>query len=185
MIILNHIERGINRLPPRLRSDKGYTTMLLPILRECQKFEEALEEVEDAYSLLHSRSPLTTLKQIGARFGFRFAPNYTREDYLFLLPAAIVASMSSGTWPQVQLVADLLRPSYAVPRAKVFRYPPDAFIVGIPGLEDKYIPDAITILRRAKRSQDYLEIYIVVDGLFTFDIGPGFDEGKLAKLVYP
>ena len=185
MNVLDHIQRGMDRLPPRLRGDPGYTRILRPILRQLQMFEDALEEIGDAYSLLHSRSPLSTLRQIGARFGFKFAPNYTREDYLYLLPAAIAASLSSGTWPQTQLVANLLRPAYAQPQAKVFRYPPDAFVVGIPGLEDKYIQDAIAILRRAKRSQDYMEIFVVIDGLFQFDLGPGFDQGKLAKMVYP
>lgn len=185
MTPLDHITRGFNRLPPRLRGDKGYSTVLRPILRQCQKIEDAMADLEDAYSLRHARSPLSTLKQIGARFGFVFNPTYTREDYLYLLPAAIVASLSSGTWPQLQLVANLLRPEYAQQQAKVFRYPPDAFVVGIPGLEDKYVKDAIAILRRAKRAQDYMEIFIVIDGLFTFDIGPGFNQGKLAKMVYP
>lgn len=182
MTQIDHVQQAIDCLPPRLRAGayaKCIRAMVLPL----QTFEQALDDVSRAYSLLTSKTPLWMLYAIARRFGLDLPPGFAKDEYRVFIRAQAAALLSSGTWPQVYNVANLLRP-LSVPEASlawVDRLPPDGLSIAIPGLPAKWATIARTILRQAVRAQDDFDLLSLPDDFFTYDKGPGFDVGKLAK----
>jgi len=181
---IDHVQQAIACLPPRLRAG-AYAKVIAILVRPLQTFEQALDDISRCYSLLTSKTPLWMLRAIARRFGLDLPPGYTKDEYRVFIRAQAAAILSSGTWPQVYNVANLLRPLTVPPEslAWVDRVPPDALQIGVPGLPAKWAPIAKTILRRAVRAQDHFDLLSLPDNFFTFDKGPGFDVGKLAKLL--
>lgn len=179
LVPVDHIEEIIKRLPPRLRAG-NYAKLLRIFASHMNDYEAAIMELARAYSLSSSSTPLYMLVLIGKRFGLVLPPGFTKDDYRVFIRAQAAASFSSGTWPQVQLVADLLRPDGTPSRARVIRMPPDHLRIEVPGLPVSYAPMAKAILRKALRAQDSFDLVTYPPNVFTFDFGPGFDLGQLA-----
>lgn len=184
MTQVDHVQAAIATLPPRLRSG-NYAKVIALLVRPLNELAQAIEDLSRAYSLSTSKAPLWLLRVIARRFGLDLPPGYSVEEYRVFIRAQAAATLSSGTWPQVYAVANLLRPA-SVPEASlawVLRYPPDGLAVGIPGLPAKWAPVAKQILRQAVRAQDRVDLMSLPADFFTYDKGPGFDIGKLAKLL--
>lgn len=178
----DHEEEILARLPPRLRTG-NYAKILRIFARHLNDYEAALDELARGYSLVSSTTPLFVMFIIARRFGLTLPPGFTKDDYRVFIRAQAAALLSSGTWPQVQLVADLLRPDGTPSRARVQRLPPDHLQVEIPGLPDSYATIAKQIIRQAIRAQDSFDLVSYPGNAFTFDFGPGFDVGQLAKML--
>lgn len=182
LVYYDHAEELIKLLPPRLRTG-NYAKILRIFATRLNDYEAALYELGRAYSLVSSSTPLFMLVIIARRFGLVLPPGFEKSDYRVFIRAQAAAVLSSGTWPQVQMVADLLRPDGTESRARVHRQPPDHLTIEIPGLPDNYATMAKEILRRAIRAQDSFDLVSYPSNAFTFDFGPGFDVGQLAKLL--
>lgn len=184
MTEIDHVAQAIARLPPPLRTG-NYAKVLAILLRPLGTFEQALTDASRAYSLRSSMTPVWLLRVIAKRFGLDLPPGFEAWEYRVFIRAQAAALLSSGTWPQVYAVANLLRPP-SVPEASlswVERYPPDALKVGIPGLPVKWASVAKQIIRQAVRAQDDFDLLTLPSDFFTFDKGPGFNVGKLGKLL--
>lgn len=179
MTPLDQIAEALLGLPPRLRVG-NYGRVVTLLARPVQAAEDAIAEVAAALSLLGSKAPLSALRALGRRVGFELPPGFTAKEYRTFIRAQAAAVLSSGTWWQVQGVADLLRPEGVINRAKVIRLPPDHLQVEVPGLPKTHLTVARTILRKAIRLQDEFDLVPTGAVYFTFEIGPGFDEGILA-----
>lgn len=184
MTQVDHIAEALQCLPPPLRIG-AYGKVITAIVRPLQTFEQALDEVSRAYSLLTSKTPLFMLRAIAKRFGLQVPAGYSRDEVRVFIAAQAAAVLSSGTWPQVYNVANLLRPG-TVPAeslAWIARVPPDHLNIGIPGLPVSWASMAKQILRQAVRAQDSFDLYTLADNLFTYDLGPGYDFGEYASLL--
>jgi len=183
-MIVDHITEAIECLPPRLRAG-AYAKVITAIVKPYMTLEAAFDEVGRAYSLLTSKTPLFMLEAIAARFGLLLPPGFSKEEIRVFLPAQAAAVLSSGTWPQVYNVANLLRPK-TVPvdaLAWVSRVPPDHLNIGIPGLPFAWASVAKQILRQAVRAQDSFDLLTLPTDYFTYDIGPGYDVGEYAPVL--
>lgn len=180
LVYYNHQDEIVKKVRPR---HAEYRKLLRIFAARLNDYESALAELARAYSLRSSMTPLFMLVIIARRFGLVLPPGFTKNDYRVFIRAQAAAVLSSGTWPQVQAVADLLRPDGTESRARVQRQPPDHLTIEIPGLPDSYATMAKTILRRAIRAQDSFDLLSYPSNAFTFDFGPGFDVGQLAKLL--
>lgn len=184
MTQVDHVAAAVASLPPKLRAGH-YAKIVALLVRPLNELERAMEDVARAYSLSTSKTPIWMLRAIARRFGLELPPGYSADEYRTFIRAQAAAVLSSGTWPQVYAVANLLRPSN-VPEASlawVDRYPPDGLAVGIPGLPASWAPVAKQIIRQAVRAQDDFDLMSLPADFFTYDKGPGFDIGKLAKLL--
>lgn len=181
---IDHVAQAIERLPPRLRAG-NYAKVIAALARPLQTFEQALDDFSRGYSLLTSKTTLPMLRWIAARFGLVLPPGYDKEAYRVFVAAQAAAVLSSGTWPQVYNVANLLRPPDVPPAslAWVDRVPPDAVSIGIPGFPPAWASVGKQIIRQALRAQDDFSLAVLPADFFTFDKGPGFDVGKLAYFL--
>lgn len=183
-MILEHVNAAIATMPPPLRHG-AYAKVLAALVRPLEQIEQAVDDIARSYGLSTSAPPLFMLHMLARRVGLTLPPNFSKSAYRTFIVAQGVALLSSGTWPQVYKVANLLRPA-DVPAASlawVDRLPPDALRVGIPGLPEQWGPIAKQIIRQAIRAQDDFDLLSLPVDFFTFDKGPGFDLGKLGKLL--
>lgn len=184
-VSVDHLTEVLDGLPPRLRTG-AYARVLLILARPLMDLEIAIDDASRAFSLLTSKTPLFLLRDIAGLVGLTIPPGFTNEDYRVFIRAQAAAVLSSGTWPQMQAIADLLRPDGVVARAKVHRLPPNSLQIEIPGLPSKYHAIAREILEAGKRAQDRIDIVPTSDDpsiYWTLDIGPGPDQGLLAPLI--
>lgn len=186
MSVVDHEAEALACLKPPLRvHTTAYSRLVRAIVRPFATFEEALDEIARCYSLSTSKTPLWMLRAIAARFGLDLVPGFSKDEYRVFIRAQAAAILSSGTWPQVYHVANLLRPldTPAESLAWVDRVPPDGLQIAIPGIPAHWAPVAKQILRQAVRGQDQFDLLQLPSDFFTYDIGPGFDIGKLAKIL--
>lgn len=183
-MIVEHVKAAIATMPPPLRQG-AYAKLLATFVRPLEQIETAVDDIGRAYGLTTSSTPLFMLQMLARRVGLVLPPGFSKAAYRQFIVAQGVALLSSGTWPQMYKVANLLRPPDVPPEslAWVDRVPPDGIQIGIPGIPESWAPVAKQILRQAKRAQDSLDLLQLPADFFTFDVGPGFDIGKLAKLL--
>jgi hypothetical protein len=176
---IDQIAEALLGLKPRLRVG-NYGKVVSILAGPLQQAEQLAIDIGLAYSLLDSKAPLFALQAIARRFGLVLPLGFERKDYRIFIRAQAAAVLSSGSWPQVQHVGDLLRQDGVSNRALVHRMPPDHLRVEVPGLPESYYPVARQIVRQAVRAQDSFDLVTIGPQYFTFDTGPGFDLGILA-----
>lgn len=176
---IDQIAEALLGLVPRHRIG-NYGKVITILGAPLQEMEQAIMDVGASYSLLSSATPMFMLRAIAQRVGLILPPGFAKKDYRIFIRAQAAAVLSSGTWPQVQRVADLLRQDGVSNRAKVIRLPPDNLQIEIPGLPTSYLPIARQILEQAVRAQDGFDVVPIAPEYFTLDIGPGFDVGYIA-----
>ena len=137
-------------------------------------------DVGAAHALLSSKTPMFALHAMARRVGLVLPPGFQKKDYRIFIRAQAAAVLSSGAWPQVQRVADLLRQEGVTNRAKVIRLPPDHLAIEIPGLPMNYRPIAVQILTNAMRAQDSFDLVSITATFFQFDTEHSLDVGPMA-----
>jgi hypothetical protein len=176
---IDQIAEALLGLKPRHRLG-NYGRVVNILARPLRDAEDLAVALGAAFSLLDSKAPLFALQAIARRFGLALPPGFEKKDYRIFIRAQAAAVLSSGSWPQVQRVADLLRQDNVSNRSLVHRLPPDHLRVEVPGLPLSYYPVARQIVRQAIRAQDSFDLVTIDPTYFTFDTGPGFDLGILA-----
>lgn len=176
---LDQLAEALLGLKPRHRSG-NYGKVVTILTAPLQQAEQAVFDVGAAFSLRSSATPMFALHAIARVVGLLLPPGFEKKDYRIFIRAQAAAVLSSGSWPQVQAVADLLRQDNVSNRALVHRMPPDHLRIEVPGLLASYYPIATQILRQAVRAQDSFDLVTVDPIYFTFDTGPGFDVGVWA-----
>lgn len=178
----DRVASGLSRLLSQFKDSPNVEGLLSSFLEELQLFENSIEEVSAAFDI--DTAIGVQLDVLGRIVG---QPREGRIDdvYRLWINARILINQSSGTAEEIYQVVSLLTGDMAPGSFKIEENYPAGFLFTIYNSisqEDvQTIKDIVELMKPI--CVDFNIVYHITDPLFTFDLGPGFDQGHLAGII--
>ena len=178
----NHVQQALDNLLTQFQGENAIEGFLTPFIEQVQILEDVgFELYLDRWAATAVGDQLDVLGRIVGRE----REGRNDDDYRLWISAQILINRSSGTANELLTVIQLIT-SNNITQITITEYEPATFVISINEALGPYDPQvilAIIKLVKAAGVKAYLQ-YTPTEPIFTFDIGPGWDEGHLAGIIF-